>query len=237
MALAVTVGYDWFFDVLANEQKDLLAQTVYDYALVPGNPNKLLSNWWSWSKINWNHVCYGALGIACMAFADRWPDHAAKFLRRAWYENMSFWSPDMFRRFMKPQLMSEARLAREAGARFGYINSCMYMNLLDDFRDIGMDVLIGVDPVEDSQLDMSVLKQKMQDNICLWGGGNGFVTVEEGTPDEVRLEVNRAIDILAPGGGFILSPVDNVRDMSEKTMENAKVFIEAWKDRKNESFA
>ncbi|MDR2687864.1 MAG: heparinase II/III-family protein [Oscillospiraceae bacterium] len=86
MALAVTIGYDWFFGALTGAQKDLLAQTVYDYALKPGNPDKLLGNWWSWSKINWNHVCYGALGIACMAFADRYPDHAAKFLRRAWYD-------------------------------------------------------------------------------------------------------------------------------------------------------
>jgi len=85
MALAVTIGYDWFYDAFTDEQKDFLAQTVYDYALKPGNPNKLLSNWWSWSKTNWNHVCYGALGVANMAFADRWPEDSAKFLRRAYH--------------------------------------------------------------------------------------------------------------------------------------------------------
>ena len=154
------------------------------------------------------------------------------FLRRAWYENMSFWSPDMFRRFMKQYLVREKRWSREAGAKFGYINSCMYMQLLDDFKDIGIDVLIGVDPVEDIQLDAAALKREAQGSICLWGGGNGFVTVETGSPDEVRREVNDAIDTFAPGGGFILSPVDNVRDMSGKTMENAKVFIEAWKARR-----
>ena len=85
MALAVTVGYDWLFDFLTDTQKDLLAKKTFEYALKPGDPNKLISNWWSWSKINWNHVCYGALGAACMAFADRYPDYAAKFLRRAYY--------------------------------------------------------------------------------------------------------------------------------------------------------
>jgi len=88
MCLAVTIGYDWFFDVLTDTQKDLLAQKVYDYALKPGDPTNLLrifSNWWSWSKINWNHVCYGALGAASMAFADRYPDYAARFLRKAYY--------------------------------------------------------------------------------------------------------------------------------------------------------
>ena len=88
MCLAVTVGYDWFYPVLTDAQKDLLARTVYDYALAPGDPSdplKLFSNWWTWSKINWNHVCYGALGAACMAFAGRYPDYAARFLRKAYY--------------------------------------------------------------------------------------------------------------------------------------------------------
>jgi len=89
MALAVTVGYDWFYDALSGAQKDTLANTVYEYALKPGDPTKiqkLFANWWSWSKTNWNHVCYGALGIAGMAFADRCPAYAAKFLRRAYYD-------------------------------------------------------------------------------------------------------------------------------------------------------
>ena len=85
MALAVTMGYDWFFDALTDAQKDLLARAVYDLALQPGDPGKFITNWWSWSKVNWNHVCYGALGIACMAFADRYPDYAAKFLCKAYY--------------------------------------------------------------------------------------------------------------------------------------------------------
>ena len=160
---------------------------------------------------------------------DEKPD---MLLRRAWYENMSFWSPDMFRRFMKPYLVKEMRWAREAGVKYGYINSCAYMPLLNDFKEIGFDVLIGVDPVQDTQLDMAVLKREAKGNLCLWGGGNGFVTVERGTPEEIRREVYNSIDVLGPGGGFILSPVDNVTDSSEKTLENAKVFIEAWKEKR-----
>ncbi len=89
MVLAVAIGYDWFFQALTDAQKDLLAQKAYDYALVPGdatNALKLIDNWWSWSKTNWNSVCYGALGCASMAFADRYPAYAAKFLREAYYD-------------------------------------------------------------------------------------------------------------------------------------------------------
>ena len=154
------------------------------------------------------------------------------FLRRAWYENMSFWSPQMFRRHMKPHVIRESRWAREAGVKYCYINTCMYKNLLGDFKEMGIDVLIGADPVQDPQLDMSLLKREIGGEICIWGGGNGFVTVERGSPDEIKREVNNAMDALAWGGGFILSPVDNVRDTSDKTLENAKLFIGAWKERR-----
>jgi len=164
---------------------------------------------------------------------DEKPDF---FLRRAWYENMSFWSKDMFRRFMKQYLVKEVKWAHDMGAKFGYINTCAYMNLIDDFQDIGFDVLIGVDPVEDKQLDMAELKRRMHKKIALWGGCNGFITVEQGTREEIREETFKAMDVLAPGGGFILTPVDNVRDTSDKAIENAKILIEAWKERKDTDY-
>ena len=152
------------------------------------------------------------------------------FLYRGWYENMSFWSPDMFRRFMKPHIIKGTKWAQESGIKYGYINTVAYMNLLNEFNDIGFDVLIGIDPVQDKQVDMARVKRETQGRMCLWGGGNGFVTVERGTPEAIRKEVHDSIEILAPGGGFILSPVDNVRDTSDKTLENANVFIDAWKE-------
>ena len=156
---------------------------------------------------------------------DEQPDF---FLRRAWYENASFWSKDMFRQFMKEYLVKEVKWAHEAGSLFGYINTVSYMMLLDDFKDIGFDVLIGVDPVEDKSLDMVALKHAATGAFSLWGGCSGFVTVEQGTADNVRGEVDKAMQVLAPGGGFILSPVDNVRSMSDKALANSKVLIDQW---------
>jgi len=158
---------------------------------------------------------------------DEKPDF---FLRRAWYENASFWSRDIFRKFMMPPLVKEVRWAHEAGVKYGYLNTCSYMSLLDDFIEIGFDVLIGVDPVEDKKLDVPALKQKALGKFSLWGGGNGFVTVEKGTREEIRQEVINAIRDLAPGGGFILSPVDNVRDTSDRVLQNAIIFIDTWKE-------
>ena len=170
--------------------------------------------------------------MLCMEIMlDEKPD---LYIRRGWYENMSFWSPGMYRKFMKPYIEKEVRWAREAGVKYAYINTVNYMQILDDIVDTGIDVLIGADPVEDKTLDMAVLKNKTMGKVCLWGGGNGFVTIENGTPEQIRDEVNTAFDVLAPGGGFILSPIDNVRELSDRALENAKIFIGAWKDRRTQ---
>ncbi|MCM1115078.1 MAG: DUF4962 domain-containing protein [Clostridium sp.] len=87
MALAVATGYDWFYDYLSESQLELLSQTTYDFAIKPALSKNYLSNWFTWSKNNWNSICYSGIGIACMTFAERYPDAAAEFLHMC-YQNM-----------------------------------------------------------------------------------------------------------------------------------------------------
>lgn len=151
------------------------------------------------------------------------------FVRRGWYESTDFWPPDLYRQFILPSLQKEVQMAHEAGAKFGYIMTTGTMPLLDILLESGIDVLIGVDPVQGRGTDLPELKRKLNGKICIWGGVNGFVTVEMGSKEEIEGAVKTAINILAPGGGFILSPVDNIRDTSEDTWRNVQVMIKAWK--------
>ncbi len=84
MALAVSIGYDWFFDYLNEEQKTLLADKTAEYAIIPGLES---NHWFTWSKNNWNSICYSGIGIACMTFYDRVKDESAEFLAMC-YKNM-----------------------------------------------------------------------------------------------------------------------------------------------------
>jgi len=151
------------------------------------------------------------------------------FIRRAWYESADFWSPGLYRQFILPSVKKDVEMVHQAGAKFGYIMTTGTMPLLDMLLEADIDVLIGVDPVQGKGTDLRAMKQKLSGKICLWGGVNGFITVERGTQAEVREAVETAIEILAPGGGFILSPVDNIRDNSPGTWANVEAFIEAWK--------
>lgn len=87
MALAVSVGYDWLYDYLTDEQKDLLAQKTFEYAITPALSKNYIENWFTWSKNNWNSICYSGIGIACMCFASYYPEQAAEFLAMC-YKNM-----------------------------------------------------------------------------------------------------------------------------------------------------
>jgi hypothetical protein len=50
--------------------------------------------------------------------------------------------------------------------------------------------------------------------------------VEQGSAEDVRREVREAVETLAPGGGFILSPVDNVREFTPAIRENVLALID-----------
>ena len=147
------------------------------------------------------------------------------YIRRAWYENCDFWTPQAWRRFLLPGLQREVELAHAADAKFGYLLTSKAMPLIDGIIEAGVDVLVGVDPRE---YELVELKEKTRGKLCLWGGVNGHLTVEMGTPEEVRAEVERAMEKLAPGGGLILSPVDNVRQDSPQIKTNVAALIETW---------
>jgi uroporphyrinogen decarboxylase len=81
------------------------------------------------------------------------------------------------------------------------------------FIDVGVDIL---NPVQTSAEHMNPvdLKREFGNDIVFWGGAcNPQGNLAFGTPDEVRDEVKRNIDALAPGGGFIFANVHNIQNL------------------------
>lgn len=87
MSLAVAVGYDWFFDYLNDSQKQTLTDAFLEKGLAPARSKNHFENWWVWSKTNWNSVCYGGIGIACMVFYEACEADAVQHLTMT-YNNM-----------------------------------------------------------------------------------------------------------------------------------------------------
>ncbi|MBR5232854.1 MAG: DUF4962 domain-containing protein [Clostridia bacterium] len=138
MALAVSIGYDWFYDYLDDDFKAMLSEKVWDYAIDSAlNDN----HWFTWSKNNWNSICYSGIGIACMTFADEDPERAAEFLSMC-YENM----PIAFENFTPDGIYAEGPGYSQSG-----MNSIVYfiatsknffgndygMSEIDGFKELG----------------------------------------------------------------------------------------------------
>ena len=153
------------------------------------------------------------------------------YIRRAWYEGCDFLMPKFFREVLLPRLKSEVALAHEHGALFGYICSSGTVPMLDFYLEAGVDVLIGIDPIQGTHTDMPLMKQKAGTKLALWGGVSGAVTVEMGNEDEIRAAVAHAIETLGPNG-FILSPVDNITVDAPQTWRNIDAFLDEWRQRR-----
>jgi len=87
----------------------------------------------------------------------------------------------------------------------------------------GVDILNPVQ-VNARDMDTKVLKREFGKDITFWGGGVDTQRVLPfGTPEEVREEVKRRIEDLAPGGGFVFAAIHNVQ--SDVPPEN---FMAMW---------
>ena len=95
------------------------------------------------------------------------------FIRRAWYEGCDFVTPKFYRDEILPRLKAEVELAHSYGAKFGYIRTSGTKPMLDYYLEAGIDVLIGVDPIQGTYTDMPLMKKKFGDKVCLWGGVQG----------------------------------------------------------------
>lgn len=138
MALAVSIGYDWFYDYLSDSQKELLCNTTWEYAIKPAlNDN----HWFTWSKNNWNSICYSGIGIACMTFCEYNMEKAAEFLGMC-YKNM----PIAFENFTPDGVYAEGPGYCQSGMNSitffiassrNFFGSDFGMSKIDGFKELG----------------------------------------------------------------------------------------------------
>jgi len=148
-------------------------------------------------------------------------------IHRGWYESSELWSPSLHREFLAGRLAKKASTVHQAGKKFGYIMSTGFMSLLGAFRDIGLDLLIHVDPLARGA-DLTRLKREAGDTICFRGGVNSAITLGRGSRDEIEDAVTLAVSTLAPGGGLVLSAADCL--FSWTPWPAVRTMIDRWRE-------
>lgn len=149
-----------------------------------------------------------------------------ELVHMAWYEGTTFWTPANFRRFIKPRLAQLVDRCHSAGVPLRYIITKDWKPLQADLIELGIDCLTGIDPVQD-KIDLKEVKAQLGDKACLMGGMNAAVTLTQWSDDRIRQAVDEAIEIMAPGNGFILFPVDNI--FCELPWEKVELVIDQYK--------
>jgi uroporphyrinogen decarboxylase len=123
-------------------------------------------------------------------------------------------NPTLYRKLIKPRhakLFSFIKQHAQVPVKIFYHSCGAIAQLIPDLIESGIDIL---NPVQVSALGMNTkeLKRAFGKDITFYGGGVDTQHVlPHGTPQQVRDEVKRRIDDLAPGGGFIFNTVHNIQ--------------------------
>ncbi len=121
-------------------------------------------------------------------------------------------NPELYRKMIKPYHQKLWRYVKEKTGCYLLLHSCgSVYDFIPDFIEMGIDALNPVQ-VSARNMDTAKLKKEFGSEITFWGGGCDTQRVLPfGTPDEVREEVKRRVDDLAPGGGFVFTQVHNIQ--------------------------
>jgi uroporphyrinogen decarboxylase len=129
-------------------------------------------------------------------------------------QNCLLVSPDLYRKLIKPRhtkLFAFIKKHAATEVKIFYHSCGAISSLLPDLIESGIDILNPVQ-VSAAHMDTRELKRQFGKDITFYGGGVDTQRVlPRGTPAEVRDEVKRRVEDLAPGGGFIFNTVHNIQ--------------------------
>jgi uroporphyrinogen decarboxylase len=100
--------------------------------------------------------------------------------------------------------------------------------LLPMLIESGIDILNPVQVSAAGMDDTARLKREFGRELTFWGGIDTQHIMPHGTPEEVRAEVRRRIEDLAPGGGYVLNTVHNIQ--ADVPGRNVLAMVEALRE-------
>jgi uroporphyrinogen decarboxylase len=135
-------------------------------------------------------------------------------------------SPKMYRRMLKPIHADYiAFIKQRSHAKVFFHTDGDVFDLVEDFIEIGVDILNPIQTSAGKMANLAELKQRYGSHICFCGAIDTQRILPYGSPQEVRREVRRVIELLGPSGGYLLAAVHTIMD--ETPPENILAMVEA----------
>jgi len=136
-------------------------------------------------------------------------------------------SPQMLREMILPLHKRQNEQIRQLAPHlkiFHHTCGSVY-EIIPDLIESGIDILNPVQVSAAQMGDTARLKQEFGDDLTFWGGIDTQNVMPYGTPQQVKDEVKRRLDDLAPGGGYVLNTVHNIQ--GDVPPENIMAMVEA----------
>ncbi|MCP4958767.1 MAG: hypothetical protein GY925_05790 [Actinomycetia bacterium] len=138
-------------------------------------------------------------------------------------------SPDMYRRVLKPIHADWVEFIRaHTDAKVFFHTDGDVFPLIDDFVEMGIDILNPIQTSAGKMSNIDELRDRYGSKIVFCGAIDTQRILPHGTPDEVRAEVHRVIDILGQAGGYMVSSVHTIMD--DVPAENVLAMVDAVED-------
>jgi uroporphyrinogen decarboxylase len=126
-------------------------------------------------------------------------------------DNGPFMAPEIYRQLFKPAHTRLNEYVHKNTRMHTFLHSCgSIYQLMPDLIEAGFEIF---NPVQTNAREMEPekLKKEFGKDITFWGGGVDTRTVlNHGTPQQVKDQVKKRIEIFAPGGGFVFNTVHNI---------------------------
>jgi len=137
-------------------------------------------------------------------------------------------NPAIWRKHFKPRIQYMFQEFRKVNPEIKIAwHSCgSILPIIPDFIEIGLDILNPIQPLAKG-MDPVFLKKEYGKDLVFFGGIDVQQLLPFSTPEEIKKEVKRIIDILGKGGGFIAAPAHNIQPNTP--VENVIAFFDAVK--------
>ena len=135
---------------------------------------------------------------------------------------------DLFERFLLPHLRRLIDLGHSYGLKVQLHCCGGCAPLIPLLIEAGLDGLHAVQP-SCHGMDLKELKANFGDRILFNGGIDSHHVLIEGTPDTVRAQTRRILDIMSPGGGYVAGASHDTI-LEETPLENVLAMFEAVRE-------
>jgi uroporphyrinogen decarboxylase len=184
----------WYLRGLEQWFMDMLTQPEFCEALL----DRTLRFWMDWNRAFFDEV--GDLVDVIMIGDDLAGQKGPLF------------KPDFYRRIVRPRQRKLVQYIRSrTRAKIWYHTCGACAGYIPDLLENGIDILNPVQ-ISASGMDPAELKARFGDRLVFWGGAiDAQHVLPTASPEIVRQQVRKNLEVWKPGGGYVFNNVHNIQ--------------------------